>query len=583
MCFRVAEIGTDGKDAARIAMGFVPPHARLRNIVKNAIFSPEIMPLKVFSAQPESGAKKADAGYDQRKISQILHAVNPPERGLPPEEMRITVHAAVTRISVLYEKLRNAVDYREEHLLRKGAIVRILTRQLVLDVDPLNIAQNLIRELIAARYLPNAMLPETAIDEAASVIRKYQAIERAAFGSERHKRWVLGMVATELEELLVDPQRDKALVTFLYERLANVIRVRGVEIEDTDRRLEIYIACYRTLLKADDEQIAYKYLRAYLQDWMVPDAWVDSPEVVAERLVGLEPYIRGQIVSPLTQRFVRAVRPWAVSLLMLTDALDEEKEKGELLTSVEQTRAAVANAAEKRQKRASIKLRRGTVRAMVYLFITKIVFALALEVPIEWYFYASVAMTPLAINIALPPTIMFFVGVFIRRPDSSNRLRIVEYVDTLLSPAGVPPFDIRLPRPRRGVSRGIFGLLYFAMFIVTFGAIGYALWRIHFSFAAIAIFFLFLCLVSFFGYRLRQTAREILVVQPKERLWTSLADFFMLPILRAGRWLSTSISKINVFTFILDILFEAPLKIFLGALEESLKFIKEKKDELTQE
>jgi hypothetical protein len=544
------------------------------------------MPLKVFSAQPESEMKRGDGGYDQRKVSQILHAVNPPQRGLPPEEMRITVHAAVTRISVLYEKLRNAVDYREEHLLRKGAIVRILTRQLVLDVDPINIAQNLIRELIGARYLPNAMLPESAIDDAASVIRKYQAIERAAFGGERHKRWVLGIVATELEELLVDPQREKALVTFLYERLANVIRVHGVEIEDTDRRLEIYIACYRTLLKADDEQIAYKYLRAYLQDWMVPDAWVETPEAVAERLVALEPYIRGQIVSPLTQRFVRAVRPWAVSLLMLTDALDAEKEKekkGELLSSVDETRAAVANAAEKRQKRANVKLRRGTVRAMVYLFITKIVFALAIEVPIEWYIYQAVATTPLIINISLPPVIMFFVGVFIRRPDSSNRLRIVEYVDTLLSPGGIAPFDIRLPRQRRGVSRGIFGLLYFAMFLVTFGAIGYVLWRIHFSFAAIAIFFLFLCLVSFFGYRLRQTSREIIVIQQKERLSTAIADFFMLPILRAGRWLSTSISKINVFTFILDLLFEAPLKIFLGALEESLKFIKEKKDELTQE
>jgi hypothetical protein len=537
----------------------------------------------MFSKPADSSTKHGGSEYDPQKISRMLYAADPPKRGLPPEELRITVHAAVTRISVLYEKLRNAVDYREAHLLRKGAIVRILKRQLVLDVDPLNISQNLIRELIAARYLPNSMLPESMIEEAAHVIRKYQAIERARFGGERHRSWVLGMIATELEELLVDPIGEKALVTFLYEQLAPAIRVQGVSIDDTERRLEIYIACYRTLLKADDEQIAYKYLRAYLQEWMDPDSWIDDPDAVAERLIGLEPHIRTQIQSPLTQRFVKAVKPWAVSSLVLMDALDAEKEKSELLASTEDTHVAIAVAAEKRQKGANIKLRRGTIRAMVYLFITKVIFALALEVPFEWYLYGSVARMPLAVNIALPPVIMFFVGVFIRRPDSANKLRIIEYVDSLLIPHGVKAFDIRLPRTRSAASRFVLGIMYFALFVFTFGEIGYWLRRIHFSYAAIAVFFLFLCLVSFFGYRLRRTAREILVIPAKERLLTSLADFILLPILRAGSWLSTSISKINVFTFILDVLFEAPLKIFLGAFEESLKFIKEKKEELSEE
>ena len=69
-----------------------------------------------------------------------------------PESSRLTVHAAVSRFSVLYEKIRNAVDYREDHLLRKAAIVRIVKRQLALDGDPRSMGQQLVRELIAARY-----------------------------------------------------------------------------------------------------------------------------------------------------------------------------------------------------------------------------------------------------------------------------------------------------------------------------------------------------------------------------------------------------------------------------------------------
>jgi hypothetical protein len=540
------------------------------------------MPLKSLSASQEEGAA-AGADFDQRHVLQILHAVNPPQKELPPEDACITVHGAVTRISVLYEKLRNAVEYREEHLLRKGAIIRILRRQLVLEQDPFIIGHNLIRELIAARYLPNETLPESLVDDAAEVIGKYHAIERSGMGGEKHCRWVLGVIATELEEVLVDPVKEKALVTFLYERLSDRIRVRGMEMDDAERRLQIYTACYRTFIKADDEQVAYKFLRAYLPEWMRPAGWVERPEAVAERLLALRETIQKRLHAPITQRFIRAVRPWAVSLWMLTDALESESVDREMiLSSREETRAAVSSVTEKRERQARGKLRRGTVRAMIYLFVTKIVFALALEIPAEWFLYQEVSMIPLGINLALPPTIMLFVGLLIRRPGTANRRRILESVEVLLSPSGVPVHEIRNPRRRGGMSKTFFGLLYAFMFVLTFGIIGVALLRLDFTIAAILVFFFFLCLVSFFGYRLRQTAREIIVVKPKERLLSSLADFFALPVLRAGRWLATTVSRINVIAFILDVLFEAPLKLFLGVMEESLRFIREKKDELSE-
>jgi hypothetical protein len=541
------------------------------------------MPVKGLSATDVSEVAAQSVEFSPRKVSQILHAVNPPPKALPPEEARITVHGAVTRISVLYEKLRNAVEYREEHLLRKGAIIRILRRQLLLEQDPFVIAHNLIRELIGARYLPNETLPESLVDDAAEVVRKYQAVERAGMGNEKHYRWLIGVVATELEEVLVDPVKEKALVTFLYEQLTDNIQVRGMEMDDTERRLQIYIACYRTFIKADEEQVAYKFLRAYLPEWMRPDTWVDDPDAVAERLVSLQQLIHKRLRAPITQRFIRAVRPWSVSLWMLTDALEQESEKGMVLSSREDAHEAVAAVTAKREKQARAKLRRGTVRAMIYLFVTKIIFALALEIPVEWLLYKGVSTIPLGINIALPPTIMLFVGVLIRRPDAANRRRILESIDILLSPAGVPKQEIRNPRKRGGATKTFFGLLYLSMFLITFGVIGSVLWRFNFTIAAIIVFFFFLCVVSFFGYRLRQTAREIIVVKPKERLITSLIDFFTLPILRAGSWLATSISRINIIAFILDVLFEAPLKLFLGVMEESLRFIREKKDELSEE
>lgn len=543
------------------------------------------MPLEVLRHGPDAKQKKVhDAeGYDIVAIGQLLNALAPVKKELPPEGARITVHAAVSRFAVLYERIRNAVDYREDHLLRKGAIQRILKRQLVLENDPFVIANNVIRELIGARYLPNGELPDSLIDAAALCIRKYQAVVKTRAAGDRNHRWLLGVVSAELEETLVDQTREKALVSFLYERLAEKIRMKGTALDDNERRLQIYVAASRSLYKTDEETAGYKLLRAYLPEWQRPEEWLDHARPIAERLVALQARIQERLRHPLAQRFLKTIKPWAVSLSTLTEALTKEKDKSALLSSRTDTHKAVADIAEKREDEARGKLRRGTIRAMVYLFLTKMVFALVIELPVELYLYKEFSQRALAINLGFPPILMFFVGAFIRRPGQENRRRIVQGVDELLSSEGIPTQEIRVPRKRTGATLFLMRVFYLFAFSVSFGITGFILYKLDFTWIATVIFFFFLCVVSFFGYRLRAAAREIVVVQPRERLSSTIIDFFSLPILRVGQWLSQTVSRLNVFVFLFDFLFEAPFKLFLAVLEDWLSFIKEKKEELTEQ
>lgn len=519
--------------------------------------------------------------FSRGKVSHILHAMRPPAPAEVPEASRITVHAAVSRFAVLYEKIRNAVDYKDDHLIRKAAIVRILKRQLTLEADAVVIGGNLIRELIAARYLPNGVLPESLIADSAFVIKKYQVVAAYKRGGDRHRQWLLGIVAAELEELLDDHAQEKSLVNFLYEQLGDRILVRGVMMDETARRLQVYVACHRSLSKADDEMMGYKLVRAFHTLWMHPEEWLAAPSEVAIQMLGVESHVRAELKHPFALKFSQAIKPWATAIGMLRDALTENSPQAEhLLDDPEALHAAVRKIAHRRYQESKAKLRRGTFRAIIYLFITKILLALAIEVPFENFLYHEIRQTSLAINILFPPILMLLVGSLIRVPGKDNETRIQKAVDELLSVEGPKGREIKIRKAAGGFGRFLFRLAYAATFLITFSLIYVFLDALKFTWVSSFIFIFFLCIVSFFAFRLRIAAREYVVTEAVPSFRTVVMDFFSLPILRAGRWLSESVSRINIFIFLFDFIIETPYKIFLNVLEDWFAFMKEKKDEL---
>lgn len=518
--------------------------------------------------------------YARENIERLASIVQPQEYP-QPDSAPITVHAAVSRFAVLYEKIRNAVDYKDDHLLRKSAIVRILKRQLALEGDAEAAGIQLIRELIAARYLPNAVLPESLFDRVAVVIQKYLVISRIKIADEQYDEWLLGITAAELEELVDDHTQMKGFINFMYERLADRVLVDERVMSDTDRRLQVYIACHRSLIKADDEMIGFKLARAYQPLWMSPEQWIHSPHEMAEDMVRVHASVQAALTQKLGQKFIAAVKPWAISLNILRTALNENPpQAAELLEDPEALHGAVERIAERRMKEARGRLRRGTVRAMIYLFITKIFIALALEIPSELLIYHEVHNAALLTNITFPPVLMFLVGSMIRMPGKENVKRIKLGVDELLSEEGPPEKRIRIPKARGAASRIIFGLAYALTFIITFGLIITGLKLLHFTWVSSVIFIFFLSVVSFFAFRLRVSAKEFIAVERPDRLTTMILDFFSIPVLRAGRWFSETFSRLNLFIFFFDFIVEAPFKIFLNVLEEWSAFMKEKKEQL---
>ena len=97
-------------------------------------------------------------------------------------------------------------------------------------------------------------------------------------------------------------------------------------MDETERRLQIYVACLRTFQKADEEVLGYKLLRAHLPEWVHPETWIEDARPIAERLVAQERRIKTCLKHRLGPTFSRLVKPWSVSLNVLRDVMQEKPE-----------------------------------------------------------------------------------------------------------------------------------------------------------------------------------------------------------------------------------------------------------------
>ncbi|EKD46244.1 MAG: hypothetical protein ACD_68C00073G0003, partial [uncultured bacterium] len=164
-----------------------------------------------------------------------------------PEGPTIGVSNTVSTLAFLYEKVRNAVDIKEEHLLRKNAIHRFLSRRLVSGVTGSQIAKPLIQEMIRARYLKNnAVLEKDALD-LAEIIDKYiylmNVVAENNNGSGLREELfdlVVDLASCEVEEKLCGEEKQEILAQVMYEVIHDDITFRGEEISDEERDVQVF-------------------------------------------------------------------------------------------------------------------------------------------------------------------------------------------------------------------------------------------------------------------------------------------------------------------------------------------------------
>ncbi|MFA6514005.1 MAG: hypothetical protein WCT50_01775, partial [Patescibacteria group bacterium] len=214
-----------------------------------------------------------------KKLFQVIYSEREKKEDEDSDTPVIRVSQLISRLAFVYEKVRNAVDYDEDYLLRKNAIARILHRQVVIegvlkDVDSESLSNHLLIELIRGGYLPNNKVPEIKIREVALLLEKYVRLKdqliskiNASFSlktditktkdvlNEKNKviRWLLDLAACEIEDNLAPNRIKQMVVNNMFDVLSSdIVLPKELPYED-DLEIQIYLSMGRKFLKLDKE------------------------------------------------------------------------------------------------------------------------------------------------------------------------------------------------------------------------------------------------------------------------------------------------------------------------------------------
>ena len=474
-------------------------------------------------------------------------------------------------ISTLYEQLRNAAEYSEDHLLLQRAIRRFYTRLFITgDIPQLESSgEELVTELTLSGYIANDSIPLAKIDaltqKAAEYYDAYSALKQPP---RVIQRWVVDVLAVEIHSHLTDYLVRESFEQFVFEHFKDSIDTASLygKRVPKDYELLLFVAVHRALLKSDDATIRWALLRRFGSSPLERAEYKRRNEAIDDMLVSKHTKHLQRIIS----REGAVFRILWQSIERNDDFVKAVEKPGSFLQTFEDTVNLTYDDIESR-------MNRGVWRSILFLIITKAVIGVAIEVPYDIWVHGEIAWLPLAINLALPPVYMLLLRLTLIMPGPVNTRALVSQADTLLYGKKQPHYEAPKSSSQYGT---VFNFVYALLIIDIFGVASWLLHLVGFTVVHLVIFFIFFSTASFLGFRLSRNIREVETVENGINGVAMVRDFIYLPFAVVGQKLSQGYAKYNIIATILDMAIELPLKSILGLVRRWGAFISSKKDEL---
>ncbi|MFH1714495.1 MAG: hypothetical protein ABH831_02805 [Candidatus Nealsonbacteria bacterium] len=503
----------------------------------------------------------------------------------------IHVDEVALKVASFYEKIRGVVDWKEEHLFRKGAIERILKRRLLFKKNGEKIATPLVYELIRGGHFPNDKIKETKIEEVQLALSKYSYIlEHAPIPqkkklAEQFNDWMSGIAACEIEDILSNPIRENALLDYMTKIMEERIRIReGIlkvgGISEEEKNTQIYIASQRALLNPDASLITYNLLKRKFPSWKnISKEEVDD---VAKNIYSIREEIENNLNHRLADKFYRVCEKYDTPFLIIGDILaGDSKRSREIVSNPEELEIKTKQTYEKRAKTLKSRLGRAAFYATLSIFLTNILSLYAIEFPLAKFVLGNFTPLAIAIDVFVPTLLMFFLIVSIPPPPKENSdITIMEVMKIVYEEKSSDIYEVKSNPKRNLITRILISIFYIFGFSIVAGLIVWGLEIIHLPITSHVIFIIFISLITFAGTKIRRRAKELEIVETKENFLFFFVDLFAIPMAQLGKWLSSKWKRYNAIAKFFSYLIDMPFQLLVEFLEHWRYFLKEKREEL---
>ncbi len=488
----------------------------------------------------------------------------------------IEINPLSQKVSAFYEKIRYAVDYKENHTIRRSAIERILKRQM--HEPNLGKPQGLalLEELVGGGYLPNREISENISSYLENVIKFYEVIARGTV--EESTR--VSLLAAAVDNAFADNNVNDVLQESFFNHVKGFVFFQG-NIDKKFFDLSLYMGTRRAMFEEDNDMLRYSAMR-HLLPWIEDASEISNEEVTNKKteFVNNLKLVNEALESELGWKIASKLKNEAIYFNVLREVWRTHGDKSLSILEDKESRDEEITNILNAKYYSTLKNSRGAGgRAVIYILLTKVLIALALELPYEKFILGDVNHFALIVNATFHPILLFIMISMIFMPGQYNTDIILENLNSIILGEKRKSIYIKPVNSNNLAGDATFAF-YSAVFLVTFGFIVYVLSMLDFNFISMLLFLFFLTVVSYFGFRIIDQSKKWTLRYESTSVLALIWEFLTMPIVHTGRWLSRKFSSVNVFVFIMDFILETPFKLLLGSFDSFISFMREKREDL---
>ena len=182
------------------------------------------------------------------------------------EEKKLAVNPIVSKFASWYERLRNAMEFREDEVILRATIERILKRRLLLGGSGKTTAEPLVKELLWARYLPNDELGYSKVEEVTESIDLHLALRLQVLSEHRMpdsilNDWIYDLMSSDIQYIL-NPKREKEIIAnFMFQVLKNDVNI--VDDKEETKDAQVFMAVRKAYARDDLAFLRYQLFKQY--------------------------------------------------------------------------------------------------------------------------------------------------------------------------------------------------------------------------------------------------------------------------------------------------------------------------------